>query len=280
MPNDPSLSHSPPPPLKRLGQHFLTDPNIARKIVSLARLTKDDTVMEIGPGRGVLTALLSEQARQVIAVEVDIRLEPYLKHTFQDRRNIDLVFQDALTFPYDTVPAGTVVVANLPYYVCSPLLFRLFEARQRLARLVLMVQREVAVRLTAPPGSRDYGILSVLASYHGEVRNAFTVSRNCFRPRPDVESAVVQMMLRREAAVAVQSEATFVRTVRAAFSHRRKTLANSLRDAGLNPDLIADALSDAAIAPGRRAETLSLEEFGALANGLAKAGEFESRRKS
>jgi 16S rRNA (adenine1518-N6/adenine1519-N6)-dimethyltransferase len=279
MTNDPSCSHpSLPLPLKRLGQHFLADPNIARKIVSLAGLTSDETVLEIGPGRGVLTGLLSVVARRVIAVEVDIRLEPYLNNLFRDRRNIDLMFEDALTFSYETLPAGTVVVANLPYYISSPLLFRFFEARQRLSRLVLMLQKEVAARLTASPGSRDYGILSVLASYHGEVRNVFTVSRNCFRPRPDVESAVVQMTFSNHGAVAVQSEGILVRTVRAAFAHRRKTLANSLRDAGLNPSVIAAAMSEAAIPPGRRAETLGLEEFGALANALARVGGFEGGR--
>jgi 16S rRNA (adenine1518-N6/adenine1519-N6)-dimethyltransferase len=259
----------PPPPLKRLGQHFLTDPNIARKIVALADLDADDTVLEVGPGRGDLTRLLSAKAGRVIAVELDARLRPYLESRLTDFRNVELHFQDALTFPYETLPLGTVVVANLPYYIASPLLFRLFEARQRLARMVLMLQSEVAVRLAASPGSRDYGILSVLASHCAEVSVAFQVSRNCFRPRPEVGSSVVRLKTRKDSPVSVNDEATLLRTVRAAFAHRRKTVTNSLRDEGLSPESIAEALADAAIQPSRRAETLTLAEFAALANALA-----------
>jgi 16S rRNA (adenine1518-N6/adenine1519-N6)-dimethyltransferase len=185
-----------------------------------------------------------------------------------------------LKFPYETLPAATVVVANLPYYLSTPLLFRLFAVRDRLSRMVLMLQAEVADRLVAQPGSRDYGILSVLASYYAEVAIGFRVSSSCFRPKPDVDSTVVTLRPRSEDIVRVKDEAAFVKTVRAAFAHRRKTLSNSLRDEGLPAPVIASALLAAGLEPLRRAETLTLAEFGALANALADQKAFAIRGSS
>jgi 16S rRNA (adenine1518-N6/adenine1519-N6)-dimethyltransferase len=259
-----------PPPLKRLGQHFLIDRNIVRKIVAAAALRPEDTVLEVGPGRGILTRDLCAAARRVIAVELDPKLAAWLAESLADCGNLDLRAGDALVFDYGGLPTGTVVVANLPYNVSTPLLFRFFEAADRLDRLVLMLQVEVARRLAAGPGSPDYGVLSVLAQFYAATRLAFTVSRRCFRPRPEVESAVVTLTIRRRRA-AVRSEAGFVRTVRAAFAHRRKTLANSLRDEGYPSERIAAALAGAGIAAARRAETLGLEEFAALADALETA---------
>ena len=261
---------TPPPPKKRLGQHFLTDHNIVRKIVAAAQLGPDDTVLEIGPGRGILTKALCEQAGKVIAVEVDRSLEETLHEALTGATNLDLRFGDALDFAYDTLPQGTVVVANLPYVITTPLLFTLLEARARIDRMVLMVQAEVAKRFVAKPGTKDYGILSVLTQYRTVPTLAFSVSAGCFRPKPAVSSTVVTMAVRREPAVAVTDEVLFIRLVRAAFAHRRKILANSLRDEGLTPERIAPALAVAGIDPTARAETLDLRDFAALANALAR----------
>jgi 16S rRNA (adenine1518-N6/adenine1519-N6)-dimethyltransferase len=254
-----------PPARKRLGQHFLIDPNIVRKIVVAAALNGDESVLEIGPGRGILTIALCRAARSVTAIELDPKLGDYLKDALRDCRNLDLRIGDALEFPYNQLRDGTVVVANLPYYLSTPLLFRLFEARNRIDRMVLMLQTEVARRLVARPDTNDYGILSVLTQYSAEASLAFHVPPNCFRPRPDVGSSVVSLVMRKTRPDAVVDEGRFVRTVRAAFAHRRKTLANSLRDEGFAPDSIARALAQTGILPSRRAETLALEEFAALA---------------
>ena len=256
-----------PPPRKRLGQHFLIDPNITRKIVALAAIRLDETVLEIGPGRGVLTRPLCTAARQVIALELDPKLGAYLAETLADCRNLDLRLGDALEFPYETLPRGTVVVANLPYYVSTPLLFTLLEARERIDRMVLMLQTEVARRLVAKPATNDYGTLSILVQYAAEASLAFQVSMNCFRPRPEVGSAVVTLVMRRPP-VQVNDETLFARVVRAAFAHRRKTISNSLRDEGLSSEQVAQALAQVGIDPTRRAETLTIEEFASLANVL------------
>jgi 16S rRNA (adenine1518-N6/adenine1519-N6)-dimethyltransferase len=262
---------TPPPPRKRLGQHFLIDPNIVRKIVALAGLRPDETVLEIGPGRGILTKALAGEAGAVLAIEVDPKLHAYLEEMLGDCANVDLRLGDALTFDYRQVPPRTVVVANLPYNVSTPLLVKLLDTRARFDRLILMLQTEVARRLAAPPGSGEYGSLSVLTQHAAEVSLAFQVSPSCFRPRPEVGSAVVSLVPRQELPWGARDEAAFCRLVRAAFAHRRKTIANSLRDEGLQPDRIAAALNAAGVAPGRRAETVTVAEFRTLAHALARA---------
>ncbi|MFQ5990996.1 MAG: 16S rRNA (adenine(1518)-N(6)/adenine(1519)-N(6))-dimethyltransferase RsmA [Nitrospiraceae bacterium] len=263
------MTAPPQRPRRRLGQHFLIDQNIVRKIVAEAALRPDETVLEIGPGRGVLTRALCQEARLVIAVELDPGLHDTLRESMTDSRNLDLRRGDALEFPYESLRPATVVVSNLPYNVSTPVLFKLFDARDRIDRMVLMVQNEVAQRLIAKPGGRDYGILSVLTQYWTEPSLAFRVSPTCFRPRPAVSSAVVTLMMRKHPALPVRDEASFVKTVRAAFAHRRKTVANSLRDEGLTADAVSSALRYTGIEPSRRAETLSLPEFAALADALA-----------
>jgi 16S rRNA (adenine1518-N6/adenine1519-N6)-dimethyltransferase len=200
----------------------------------------------------------------VLAIEVDPKLGQYLRETMGEQGNLDLRIGDALEFPYHELPEGTVVVANLPYYISTPLLFRLFEERNRIDHMVLMLQTEVARRMVAQPGTNDYGILSVLTQYSASASLAFHVPLNCFRPRPEVGSSVVSLAMHKTPKDA-GDEARFVRTVRAAFAHRRKTLANSLRDEGFAPDSIARALTQTGILSSRRAETLALEEFAALA---------------
>lgn len=260
----------PPRPKKRLSQHFLVDHNIVRKIVAAVALQREDTVLEIGPGRGILTRALCEKAGHVIAIELDRSLGETLEAALAGIDNLELQFGDALAFPYDTVPHGTVVVANLPYAISTPLLFQLLSAHARIDRMVLMLQTEVARRLVARPGTKDYGILSIMTQYRAVPSLAFHVSAGCFRPKPTVSSTVVVLPVRRAPLVSVVNEPMFIRTVRAAFAHRRKTLVNSLRDEGFSSEQIMPALEAAGIEPTRRAESLVIEQFAALANELAR----------
>ena len=257
-----------PPPNKRLGQNFLIDPNIVRKIVALAELRPGDHVLEIGPGRGILTEALSRAAGHVTAVEVDPRLHAYLETRQAELPNVELVCDDALAYPVENLPMGTVVVANLPYYISTPLLFRLLDQRGRFPRMVLMLQDEVADRLVAQPGGSDYGVLSVMAQYAADITKAFRVSAQCFRPRPDVASAVVRLGMKERTRLSPKEEATFRALVKAAFAHRRKTLVNSLRDEGYELHPVIETLQRLEIALARRAETLSVEEFLQLALAL------------
>ena len=258
-----------PRPRKRLGQHFLIDPNIVRKILKVAALQPEDVVFEIGPGRGALTHALCERVARVIAVEIDRPLVEYLAHTCAQQDALELHHGDALAFPYDTLPAGTVVIANLPYYVSTPLVFRLLEERDRIDRMVLMLQREVAERMIAAPGSRDYGLLSVVAQYLTKPRKAFVVPASCFRPIPQVDSAVV--CLSGGAAWNPDDalfDEVFMKIVRGAFAHRRKTLINSCREEGWEEPVLRRALEETNIDPRRRAETLTVKELIALAQAV------------
>jgi 16S rRNA (adenine1518-N6/adenine1519-N6)-dimethyltransferase len=250
-----------PPPNKRLGQNFLIDPNIVRKIVALAELGPNDHVLEIGSGRGILTEALSRAAGHVTAVELDPRLHAYLETRQAEIPNVELICEDALAYPVENLPMGTVVVANLPYYISTPLLFRLLDQRGRFPRMVLMLQAEVADRLVAKPGGSDYGVLSVMAQYAADITKAFKVSAQCFRPRPEVASAVVLLRAKARTRLSQQEEVAFRAIVKAAFAHRRKTLVNSLRDEGYAPDPVAEAVQRLDIPPTRRAETLSVEDF-------------------
>ncbi len=257
-----------PPALKRLGQNFLIDPNIIRKIVAAAALRPDDQVLEIGPGRGALTTGLCAAAGRVIAVEIDPQLQPHLQETLGQCRNLDLRIEDALKFSFDSLPPRTVVVANLPYYASTPLLFALLDARARLDRMVLMLQTEVALRLTAKPNSQDYGILSVLTQEAADVELAFRVSANCFRPRPTVESAVVRLTIKPHDGFDPIRHERFRRLVRASFAHRRKTLVNSVRDEGFHADHIVHAMNVAGVPLQARAEMLDLDTYRRLARAL------------
>ena len=257
-----------PTPNKRLGQNFLIDPNIVRKIVALAELSPNDHVLEIGPGRGILTEALSRTAGRVTAIEVDSRLHAYLETKQAELPNVELVCDDALAYPVENLPMGTVVVANLPYYISTPLLFRLLDQRGRFPRMVLMLQDEVADRLVAQPGGSDYGVLSVMTQYAADITKAFRVSAQCFRPRPDVASAVVRLGMKERTRLSPKEEVALRALVKAAFAHRRKTLVNSLRDEGYELHPVIERLQRLDIALARRAETLSVEEFLQLALAL------------
>ncbi|MBM4127083.1 MAG: ribosomal RNA small subunit methyltransferase A [Nitrospira sp.] len=250
-----------PSAIKRLGQNFLIDPNIVRKILAVAELRRHDAVLEIGPGRGILTEALCHVSDRVTAIELDPRLHAHLLERHADTPNLTLVLGDAMTHSLEGLPIGTIVVANLPYYISTPLLFRLLEQRDRFPRLVLMLQDEVADRLIAKPGSRDYGVLSVLAQYVTEVTKAFKVSAHCFRPRPEVGSAVVVLRMKQARELSPEEEPMFTRLVKAAFAHRRKTLVNSLKDEGYDVQVVLEALRTCALEPVVRAETLPVGQF-------------------
>lgn len=255
---------TPPAALKHLGQNFLIDPNIVRKIVALAELSLTDSVLEIGPGRGILTEALCRSAGHVTAIEVDPRLHAYVAERQSQFQNLTLVLGDAMTYPIEQLPIGTIVVSNLPYYLSTPLLFRLLEQAHRIPRLVLMLQNEVADRLVAKSGSSVYGVLSVMAQYSAAITKAFKVSPQCFRPRPDVDSAVVLLRAKDRIGQTREGRDQFTTFVRAAFAHRRKTLVNSLKDQGYDQKQVEAALTALHFSPSIRAETLSLDEFIAL----------------
>jgi 16S rRNA (adenine1518-N6/adenine1519-N6)-dimethyltransferase len=256
---------------KALGQHFLIDQNIARKIVQIAEIKPDETVLEIGPGRGILTRHLIQQAKRVIAIEVDRDLYGPLEKEFCDASSLSLIHGDALEYPYESITGSFKVVANLPYSITTPLLFRLLELKDKISSMTLMLQKEVADRIVAKPDSRTYGRLSVMVQLYADPKIRFLVRPTCFLPRPKVASAVIQLHRPPTPRAPVQ-ERFFLWTVKAAFGHRRKTLHNSLRDAGLKDETIRQALESSRIISTRRAETLSLEEFVRLSNILFELG--------
>ncbi|MGQ9558731.1 MAG: 16S rRNA (adenine(1518)-N(6)/adenine(1519)-N(6))-dimethyltransferase RsmA [Desulfurispora sp.] len=258
---------------KSLGQNFLIDQNIIQKIVDAAGLTPADTAVEIGPGLGVLTARLAEKAGRVIAVEIDQHLIPVLKETLAGTGNVQLVHGDALRTDFAALTGGApfTVVANLPYYITTPLIFHLLESGCPVRRLVLMVQDEVADRLAAPPGGKQYGALAVMVQYYTRVEYLFKVPRTVFIPRPGVDSAVVRLEKRAQPAVPVPDEALFRRLVRGAFAQRRKTLANSLASALplFSREEWQDRLRSLGLPENVRGEALSMEQFAALAAAAA-----------
>ncbi len=256
---------------KALGQHFLHDPNIVRKIIALAEIKPNETVVEIGPGRGILTRALNETGSKIFAIELDRSLDEQLQKEFKDSPNVRIIQADALVYPFENIPAPFAVVANLPYSISTPLLFRLLELRSRISRMVLMLQLEVARRITAREGGKEYGLLSVGIQFYADPRLEFVVPRGCFKPPPRVDSAVIRLTMRTTPKVAVKDEAFFFRVVRAGFGHRRKSLRNALKDGGFPADAVEKALSAASITngnPQRRAETLSIEDFARLADEL------------
>jgi 16S rRNA (adenine1518-N6/adenine1519-N6)-dimethyltransferase len=256
---------------KALGQHFLRDPNIVRKIITLAEIQPNETVVEIGPGHGILTRALSETGSKVFAIELDRSLDEQLQKEFKDSPNVRIIQANALTYPFEDLPAPFAVVANLPYSISTPLLFRLLELRSRVSRMVLMLQLEVARRIVAREGGKEYGLLSIGVQFYAEPRLEFIVPRGCFRPPPKVDSAVIRLMMRTTPKVAVKDEPFFFRVVRAGFGHRRKSVRNALKDGGFPADAVEEALDAESITSGnpqRRAETLSIEAFARLADKL------------
>ena len=256
---------------KKLGQNFLIDENIVRNIVAAAELSDKDTVLEVGPGIGTLTQGLAESGASVVAVELDKRLLPVLDTTLEGYDNVRIVSGDILQVDImQTVGVDEFkVCANLPYYITTPIIFALLEKRLPMERLVAMVQKEVAERMAAKPGGKDYGALSVAIQYYTEPEIAFIVPPSSFIPAPSVDSAVIVCKRREKPPVEVCDEALFFRVVKAAFSLRRKMLNNSLKNMGIKGEQVAKWLELAGIDGKRRAETLSLEDFAALTNTFA-----------
>ncbi|MGI9952574.1 16S rRNA (adenine(1518)-N(6)/adenine(1519)-N(6))-dimethyltransferase RsmA [Moorellaceae bacterium AZ2] len=267
-------------PRKSLGQNFLVDANIARKIAEKAQLQPEDVVVEIGPGLGALTLELARRARLVVALEIDRDLVAALQEILVDRPNVRLVEGDALKADFDRLVEealglkdrgrlpGYKVVANLPYYITSPLLCHLLENSFHIQYMLLMLQAEVARRLVAHPGAKEYGALTLFVRYFARPQIVMQVPRTVFFPRPEVDSAVVRLDLYPQPPVKVGDRDFFFRVVRAAFAQRRKTLANALRSLTGAREPVEAALAAAGIEPFRRGETLSLEEFARLSRCL------------
>lgn len=256
---------------KRFGQHFLNDKNIIRKIVAAAGVQEGDRVLEIGPGTGVLTEELLATGANVVAIEVDRDLIAYLEEKFHDER-LTIIPADALKFSYEELAkeqGGRLkLVANLPYYISGPLLSKLLTERAAFSIMVLMFQKEVAVRITSGPGSRDYGNLSVLSQAFCDVKREFDVPAHLFSPKPKVDSSVVSFKVLQAPKIDIDDEDFFRSVVRSAFGARRKTLSNALSSLGLGKEETLGALVEAGVDPKRRGETLNLNEFGALAKAL------------
>ncbi|MEW6095324.1 MAG: rRNA adenine dimethyltransferase family protein [bacterium] len=293
-------------PQKKLGQHFLVNEEILQQIISAAQLSKEDTVLEIGAGIGILTSQLVPLVSKVIAVEIDPVLINILNQELSGYTNVLVIKDDILKVnlselldredqrqraedkrqtppeprapsPEPRVPSPesrfstekkVKVIANLPYYIVTPVIIHLLQAKENFLRLILMVQKEVGNRILAKPGTKTYGALSVLVQYHCYVERICEVSRQCFYPHPQVDSVVLRLNILDRPSISVKDEQFFFKVVRAAFSKRRKMLINAISDIGISKDKLVKVLGEAGIDTKRRGETLSLEEFGRLSDFL------------
>ncbi len=266
---------------KRLGQNFLIDEGILNRIVEAADLSKDDIVIEIGPGMGTLTKKLAQEVKKVLAIEIDENLVKLLRETLKSYSNVEIIQADILKINLKKLPITSYrspvtkfkVVANLPYYITTPIIIHLLKAREILSNIVVMVQKEVGRRMVAKPRTKDYGALSLLVQYYTKPVIAIKVPRSAFLPEPEVDSCVVNLEVLEKPAVEVRDEELFFKVVRAAFEQRRKALKNALsrtRDLRLDKKKVLEILEKVDIKPLRRGETLSLEEFARLSNLLTK----------
>ena len=274
-------------PIKSLGQNFLTDPHIIDKIVEAGDVSKADLVLEIGPGIGAMTVRLAKAAGRVVAVEIDRHLLPALEDVLDGCDNTQVVHADILKTDLHALVAGwngpLKVISNLPYYITTPIIMHLLESDVPWQTLVFMVQKEVAQRLAAPPGGKDYSALSVAVRCLSEPKLCFTVSRNCFHPRPDVDSAVVRMRKARNPEVEGINRNLLRQVVRAAFSQRRKTIVNSLGSAPWIPDGkqgLRAILAQVGISESERAERLTLRQFAEVTTHLEAAGARVAKNES
>ncbi|MEQ7054604.1 16S rRNA (adenine(1518)-N(6)/adenine(1519)-N(6))-dimethyltransferase RsmA [Paenibacillaceae sp. P-4] len=266
---------------KSLGQNFLIDMNILRRIVDAAELDDVTGALEIGPGIGALTEQLAKRARRVTAVEIDQRLLPILGEVLEPYEHVHVVHGDVLKvdlhelFREQFQDVDRVsVVANLPYYVTTPIMMKLLEERLPLKNIVVMIQKEVAERMAAKPGGKDYGSLSVAVQYFAEPELVCTVPHTVFIPQPNVESAVIRLRVRQTPPVQVKDEPLLFDVVQASFAQRRKTIWNNLKAryaSKCGTDRLTEALASAHIEPNRRGETLSIEEFAALSHAIGQA---------
>ena len=264
---------------KSLGQNFLSDIHIIEDIVDGSDIEPEDLVIEIGPGMGVLTAAAAERAGKVIAVEIDKKLIPILKETLAEYDNVEIINADIMKTDLTEIveanrPAdgGKIrVIGNLPYYITTPIIMKLLEESVPADSITIMMQKEVADRIKAGPGGKDYGALTVAVGFYCTITHVADAPKEVFVPRPKVDSTVIRLDLRKECPVDLIDQKIFFETVKGGFGQRRKTLLNSLTGVrGLPKPEIADALDAAGIDPKRRAETLSLDEFAAVANEIAR----------
>ena len=260
---------------KRFGQNFLIDAHVLEKIVSAAGITKDDCVLEIGPGIGTMTQYLAESAGQVIAVEIDTNLLPILADTLKDYSNVKVINQDILKVDINELVKeynnGRPIkeVANLPYYITTPIIMGLFESNVPIDNITVMVQKEVADRMQVGPGSKDYGALSLAVQYYASPYIVANVPPNCFIPRPNVGSAVIRLTRYQEPPVQVKDPKLMFKLIRASFNQRRKTLQNGLNNSpeiSFSKEEITKAIESLGVSPSVRGEALSLEQFAQLAN--------------
>ena len=263
---------------KKFGQNFLIDSNILDKIVQSAEVTKEDCVLEIGPGIGTMTQYLAEAAREVVAVEIDKNLIPILKDTLSEYDNVTVINEDILKVDLNQIVQDKnggrpiKVVANLPYYITTPIIMRLFENHVPLKSITIMVQKEVADRMQVGPGTKDYGALSLAVQYYAKPEIITRVPASCFMPRPNVDSTVIRLERYEEPPVFVKDEKYLFAVIRASFNQRRKTLANGLTNAGnlgVNRQLVEEALTQMGLSATVRGEALTLSQFAELSNYLA-----------
>jgi 16S rRNA (adenine1518-N6/adenine1519-N6)-dimethyltransferase len=260
-------------PRRRLGQHFLVDRNILDKVIRTAEVEKEDIVLEVGPGLGEMTLALARQAKKVIAIEIDSKLVAILEKKMRGHPNVEVVKSDILKVDFDQFLKKEghpiKVVANLPYQISTPLLFRFIESKDVFSTFTLMLQREVAERMVAPPGRKEYGRLSIFIQLSFDLTIRFFIKPSAFFPPPKVDSALVHMVWREEPLVETNDEEWFKRVVKACFGYRRKTLVNALKHSELVlPESMELKMKGIGIDPQRRPETLTIQEFAALASTL------------
>ena len=264
---------------KKFGQNFLIDTHVLEKIISAAGITKNDCVLEIGPGIGTMTQYLAENAGHVVAVEIDRNLIPILKETLADYDNVTVINEDILRVDIKALAEEynggkpIKVVANLPYYITTPIIMGLFESGVPIDNITVMVQKEVADRMKEGPGSKDYGALSLAVQYYAEPEIVANVPPNCFIPRPNVGSAVIRLTRHKEMPVEVKDPALMFKIIRASFNQRRKTLQNGLGNASELPytkEQIAAAIAEMGLTPTIRGEALSLAQFAQLSDILGE----------
>ena len=260
---------------KKYGQNFLIDSHVLEKIMDAAEIGKDDCVVEIGPGIGTMTQYLAERAGEVVAVEIDKNLIPILTETLADYKNVSIINEDILKVDLNRIVEEknggkpVKIVANLPYYITTPIIMGLFENHVPVKSITVMVQKEVADRMQVGPGTKDYGALSLAVQYYAKPEIVAIVPPNCFIPRPNVASAVIRLTCHEKKPVEVKDEKGMFALIRASFNQRRKTLANSLSNAqnlSLTREQVTEALESKQLSPTIRGEALTLEQFAALAD--------------
>jgi 16S rRNA (adenine1518-N6/adenine1519-N6)-dimethyltransferase len=264
---------------KKFGQNFLIDSNVLESIIRGAEITKDDFVLEIGPGIGTMTQYLCEAARQVVAVEIDKMLIPILEYTLSEYDNVEVINQDVLKVDIKSLAEEKnngkpiKVVANLPYYITTPIIMGLFESGVPIDSITIMVQKEVADRMQTGPGSKDYGALSLAVQFYATAKVILNVSATCFMPRPNVDSAVIKLTRHKEPTVNVADEKLMFKIIRASFNQRRKILVNGLKNSpelSFSKEQIVKAIEKIGKPETIRGEALTLEEFAELANAFTE----------